>query len=281
MLKPPQYATRMQTMQTAMLGSFLMRYFGPFLITQLTFSQPLSAPFRFLICYKKVISSILFNFYTLILSIMKSFNYVAVLVSIYLSVSMINAQMLRSHSSDEDNAPLLPQSRDRSKGKSVSIPITSGSAEYHEGKLSHHQNKVAYHESMSNHLAYGKHNALSKAHQVEAFRSKDLMAAHNDYSEGLKEGRFLPGPKMQKKKKSSALPNPPKSREEAEKLIDQPQLKHISKTYSKHLPLDRPGESYKRLNRRLNKQKAGSSNREKNDKTSSASVAHLAITNFR
>ena len=91
-------------------------------------------------------------------SIMKNPYCFSDLILICLSLSTINAQMMRSHSSDEDNAPLLAQPKDDSKGKSVSIPIAVGSSEYHAGKLAHHQQKVAYHEAMSKNLAYDKHD---------------------------------------------------------------------------------------------------------------------------
>ncbi|PWN35509.1 uncharacterized protein FA14DRAFT_160628 [Meira miltonrushii] len=196
-----------------------------------------------------------------------------------LSASMINA-MWRGHSSDEEDSPLLP-SREHASGKAPAVSTAIGTAEYHEGKLAHHEKKVAFHQAMSKNLAYTKHDRLSKHHGVESFHSKDMMAAHHDFSEGIKEGRFLPGPKTQKKKKPSNLPNPPKSREEAEKLIDQSHLKHLNKGKFKHLPLDNAEEKHGRLNKKLNNQRAGSSTREQEDQSSSASVAHLAITNFR
>lgn len=188
---------------------------------------------------------------------------------------MINA-MWRGHSSDEENSPLLP-SRDHASGKAPALSTAIGTAEYHDGKLAHHEQKVAFHQAMSKHLAYTKHDQLSKHHNVEVFHSKDMMAVHNDFSEGIKEGRYLPGPKTQKKKKPQNLPNPPKNRQEAEKLIDQSHLKHLNKGKFKHLPLDQPAKKHERLNNR----RAGPSTREQNDQSSSASVAHLAITNFR
>lgn len=109
---------------------------------------------------------------------------------------------------------------------------------------------------------------------------KDLMAAHNELSEGIKRGNYLAGSKKQKKKNFVALPNPPTNREEAFKLVGHSNLKHSNKGYSKHLPLQKAMEKHENLNRKLNHQHSGSQSNEQKGQSSSTSPNSLIITNF-
>lgn len=195
----------------------------------------------------------------------------SILILICTSASMVNA-MWRGDSSSDEDAPLIPSSGHTS-GKAIAKPTAIGTIEYHEDKLAHHQRKNAYHVGMATHLAFTEQYKLVKPHLVESYHSKDMMAAHNDFSEGIKEGRFLPGPKTKKSKQANTIPNPPKSKEEALTLINQNHFKHQSGGKFKHLPLDNPVEKHDKLDKKL-------SNRHKEDQSSSSSIAHLAITNF-
>ncbi|PWN35510.1 uncharacterized protein FA14DRAFT_184651 [Meira miltonrushii] len=138
-----------------------------------------------------------------------------------------------------------------------------GTVSYHESKLTHHQKKHAFHEAMSTHLGNTKHRRLAQDHAKEASYSKDLMAVHNHYSEGIESGEYDAGQKTTERKRTSALPESPKNPQEAMNLINKPdqpwEMKHRGDNPSKHLPDDQIEEKRKNLKQRLHGNLAGSS----------------------
>lgn len=150
------------------------------------------------------------------------------------------------------------------------VPKTAiGTANYHNNRISHHQKKQAFHEAMSTHLGNTKFKRLAQDHGKEAAHSKDLMAIHNDYKEGIENGNYFAGSKTTKRKKvTEKLPNPPKNPQEAMSLINKPdqpwEMKHNNDPPSKHLPDDQIEEKRKKLQQRLRGDTAGTSSKGNN-----------------